>query len=289
MKRQNVDARKFIQIFEQSDFMGHLTRDDAERSGLGRIALAMRPAIAATEEPKLEGEIPVVPDVHTNCDHCGHRIQTEGEMTRTEVEGKKSLHTECAKTLGLKEADGDVQSMLAHAKEYPGQIIPPGGQPDERSAAALGTQDGSKAVHNQEDAYAKGGKTLGMDIPADRRGSYAPTTNSYRGSAPDTPDIASLGDPQVKRIFIESHESYVDALSSFVKLGLTLEEATHLLESDEQLTETIRKVMVRQIEETRRLKVNLGVSAAKKRRTIKEGGDEPLQADIDKWMNPAAK
>lgn len=164
--------------------------------------------------------------------------------------------------------DKDVRLSM----DKPGQIVPPNAQSDERNPANLGTQDGTKAVHNQDDAYAKQGTTLGMEIPADRRGSYAPTTNKYHGTAPDTPDPKSIGDPQIKRVFAESQGGFVNAVKALMGLGLTLDEANDALDEASELPAAIRTVMEREIA-TKTKKPNLAERAARNNVQFREAAD----------------
>lgn len=347
------DYRKFLKLAENEEFMGSMSRDNAEQSGLGRLALSMRPMVTNIEsaEPVTEASAKVASTIKTIKEmglHAKHSpewgnefrvafgpgeehepsayytdshvdaIATAKSMKATkskneaadeddekgnvppQFKGKDdSDDDESCDDCESKDCDGDcgddedkddekgdddkkkdeslsedglpLMQMLAIGAAIPGRPVPVGAEPSEKNGAMMGTQNGNDAVHNQDDAFAKGGQTLGMAIPADRKGSYAKFT------APTTNDPTSVGDPQIKRIFIESHSSFSQAVSSLMLVGLTPDEATFVLGEGIELDQTIRSIMLRHIEEAKKSRPHsIVASAAKKRRAFAEAADEWL-------------
>lgn len=175
------------------------TRQEAARTGLGQLALAMQPYEDNVQE-----------------DNMG-------------------------------DATSGLQRDVAIAMNKSGLPTPLGGpDPSEQNPAFWGNPALNATVaHNQPGPPSY---ETGFVKPEDRRGTSASQTGASLGTAPDGPDISTISDPLLRKIFSESYAHYSEAVMGLAKLtNNDIVEAEKVLAMDFPLDDTYKAAMIQRI------------------------------------------
>jgi hypothetical protein len=227
------------------------TRDEASRTGLGRLALDMEPSFdtdaGGHDERGTEGEIPKhVPESEED-KYSGQTVVKEGERKRYSLIGKS-----------VNESDP---------------------KPD-HGETAMGTQDPMGKDEPVHDQPYETGTQDGMVVPPDRRGSYDDTFFKKFSNSEIVKEWREGVLADVKEMLGEGATDK-DILFSFISLGASVEEAYDFMygsvpdepevtsESYEFMTEAIRK------------RINRAGTAGARTKQFREALDELGDTKVD--------
>lgn len=176
------------------------TRDEAARTGLGQIALAMQPEETGNVE----------------------------EVVR------------------VGDATSDLDQNVALAMNKSG--VPSGiGSPDPSEASVA--QAGPNVAYPAHNQPGPPSYVNGMVRPEDRRGTSATQTGKSFGTAPEGPDISTIGDPLLRKIFSESFKHYTEGLMWLTKnTANDIVEAERVLASEYPLDDMYKSAMKKRVQ-----------------------------------------
>lgn len=301
---------KLVSLEESKTHLGgdnnQPTREEASRTGLGQLALAMNPTF---EDNVNEDDTPenTLHTYRAGSDHisvCGscHNNQSvtkklnrqnatrvmRSEMSSDKVKndcdncnGKLRNYTETVTEDTMGDATSGLQRDVALAMNKSGLPTPLGApDPSEQNPAFMG----NPALNATVAHYQPGPPSYqdGMVKPQDRRGTSADQSGLAMGTAPDGPDISTISDPLLRKIFSESFKHYTEGLMWLVSAtNKDLAEAEKVLAMEFPLDDTYKQAMIRRIKESdgsngwpeikESLQESTGVNARPTKRQFQEG------------------